>query len=274
MVHGSGFAPGAKVTLEWLPGIGTVTATAGTDGTFNIGLLVLFHDLVGARQGPRPGFSGCRGLPRPGDTIRHATVTRRALGGVPPLQALAAERPAGEGVDDIRRHILAQWVQDGAGEPAATYSATLARHSSGVPQAVIICTMSSGTRAAAATTCSWVAGQVRTRPISSSSDAGTPDAFMMCGCWPRYWVTSRRARSMAVARSASTEHTTSWGRSTSSSDLPAWPPPGEVLECRTVVRRRHQVVEDDAVGDLTGQLHHLHPGGADVDGHVLGRRSW
>jgi hypothetical protein len=63
MVHGSGFAPGAKVTLEWLPGIGTVTATAGADGTFNIGLLVLFHDLVGARQVHAQGFPGSVAAP-------------------------------------------------------------------------------------------------------------------------------------------------------------------------------------------------------------------
>ena len=56
--------------------------------------------------------------------------------------------------------------------PAATYSATLARHSSAVPDAVIICTTSSGTSFDAATTCSWVAGHVSTWPISSSSSLG------------------------------------------------------------------------------------------------------
>jgi hypothetical protein len=58
MVHGSGFAPGAKVTLEWLPGIGTVIAVAGPDGTFNVGLLVLSHDQVGQRQVHAQGFPG------------------------------------------------------------------------------------------------------------------------------------------------------------------------------------------------------------------------
>ena len=95
---------------------------------------------------------------------------------------------------------------------------------------------------------------------------------MMCGCWPRYWVTSSRARSMAVARSSSTEHTTSWGRSMSSSDcagLGRAPLPGAPARVR-LYDGRHQVVEHHPVGDLTGQLHHLHAGGADVDGHVLG----
>ena len=78
------------------------------------------------------------------------------------------------------------------------YSATLARASAGVPDAVSICTISSGTSFDAATTCSWVAGHVSTSPTSSSSDCGTPDAFMMWGCWPRYWVTIRRAMSSAV----------------------------------------------------------------------------
>ncbi|MDP9073793.1 MAG: hypothetical protein M3N98_06365 [Actinomycetota bacterium] len=49
-VHGSGFTPGAVVTLEWLPGIGTVTATAGADGTFNTPMLVFVHDQIGQRQ--------------------------------------------------------------------------------------------------------------------------------------------------------------------------------------------------------------------------------
>ncbi len=105
--------------------------------------------------------------------------------------------------------------------PASTYSATLARHSSAVPEAVIICTISSGTSSEAAATWSWVAGQVSTWPISSSSESGTPDAFMMWGCWPRYWVTSRRALSSARSRSSSSEHTTSWGRSMSSMERPA-----------------------------------------------------
>ncbi|MDP9074068.1 MAG: hypothetical protein M3N98_07825, partial [Actinomycetota bacterium] len=47
LVHGSGFAAGAVVTLEWLPGIGTATVTAGPDGAFNVGMLVLYHDEVG-----------------------------------------------------------------------------------------------------------------------------------------------------------------------------------------------------------------------------------
>ena len=62
------------------------------------------------------------------------------------------------------------------------YWATFSWTSSAVPAAQIIWTTSSGTSREASTTCSWVAGQVRTRPISSSSDSGTPEAFMMWGC--------------------------------------------------------------------------------------------
>ena len=62
------------------------------------------------------------------------------------------------------------------------YWATLARTSSGVPAAQIICTISSGTSFEASTTWSWVAGQVSTLPTASSNDCGTPLAFMMCGC--------------------------------------------------------------------------------------------
>jgi len=44
---------------------------------------------------------------------------------------------------------------------------------------------------------------------------------MMCGCWPRYWVTIMRAMSSAVSRSSCTLHTTSCGRSMSSMLRPA-----------------------------------------------------
>ena len=141
----------------------------------------------------------------------------------------------------------------------------------GCPAAQIICTTSSGTSFDAATTWSWVAGQVRIPPMSSSSDSGTPEAFMMCGCWPRYWVTSRRAASRATWRSSSTEHTMSWGRSRSSSGpADGLRPGGQVLQGPVVVGGGDQVVEQHAVGDAPGQLHHLHPGRPDVDGHVLG----
>ena len=50
------------------------------------------------------------------------------------------------------------------------YSRTFARHSSGVPEAVISWTTSSGTSVHRRSICSAVAGQVRTAPISSSSD--------------------------------------------------------------------------------------------------------
>ncbi len=102
------------------------------------------------------------------------------------------------------------------------YSRTLRRTSSGVPLAVIICTTSSGTSFIASRICSSVAGHVSTCPISSSSSWLTPLAFMMCGCWPRYWVTSLRAPSSAFLRSLSTEHTTSCGRSIESMVRPAF----------------------------------------------------
>ena len=44
----------------------------------------------------------------------------------------------------------------------------------------------------------------------------------------------------------------------------------EVVHGLAVVLRRDQVVEYHPVGNLAGQLHHLHAGGSDVDGHVLG----
>ena len=43
-----------------------------------------------------------------------------------------------------------------------------------------------------------------------------------------------------------------------------------MLHGPVVVGGRDQVVEHGAVGDLAGQLHHLHAGGADVDRDVLG----
>ncbi len=48
--------------------------------------------------------------------------------------------------------------------PPSTYSPTFSRHSSAVPDAVIIWTMSSGTSFDAATTWSWVAGHVEHAP--------------------------------------------------------------------------------------------------------------
>ena len=46
--------------------------------------------------------------------------------------------------------------------------------------------------------------------------------------------------------------------------------PLEMVQGAGVVVGGDEVVEDDAVGDLAGQLHHLHAGGTDVDRHVLG----
>ena len=60
-------------------------------------------------------------------------------------------------------------------QAAATYSATLARHSSGVPEAVITWPMSSGTTLDASTTCSWMAGQVSIAPISPAGTASPSD---------------------------------------------------------------------------------------------------
>src|SRR5437867_9116955 len=83
-------------------------------------------------------------------------------------------------------------------QPASTYSRTLARHSSGVPPAVISWTTSSGTSRMAFRISSSEAGHVSTLPISSRSEWSTPLAFMMFGCWPRHWVTSSAARSSAT----------------------------------------------------------------------------
>jgi hypothetical protein len=93
---------------------------------------------------------------------------------------------------------------------------------------------------------------------------------MMCGCCPRYWVTSSRAPSSAAARSRSTAAHDELG----AVDLVdrATGLGGAALERRdrvVVVGGRDEVVEHRTVGDLAGELHHLHAGGADVDGHVL-----
>ena len=44
----------------------------------------------------------------------------------------------------------------------------------------------------------------------------------------------------------------------------------ESLHCLGVVLRRDQIVEHDSIGDLAGELHHLHARGTDVDRHFLG----
>jgi hypothetical protein len=74
---------------------------------------------------------------------------------------------------------------------------------------------------------------------------------MMCGCWPRYCATSSRERSSATAR------TLRAGRERRHRGL--------------VVLGTDEVVEQDAVADLARHLHHLHAGGADVDGDALRR---
>jgi hypothetical protein len=55
-VHGSGFPPNTVVRLEWLPGIGTVTARVAADGTFTVGMLVFPHDEIGVRLVHAQGF--------------------------------------------------------------------------------------------------------------------------------------------------------------------------------------------------------------------------
>ncbi len=156
-------------------------------------------------------------------------------------------------------------------QPVATYSATLARHSSGVPDAVISCTTSSGTSFDAVTTSSCVAGHVSTWPISSSSSSGTPEAFMMCGCWPevlRHEQAGGVERRVAVVvhrahhelRPVDVVERAPHARGTL----------GQCGERTLVVRRRHEVVEERAVADLARQLHHLQTGGADHDRHLLG----
>ena len=55
-VTGTGFAPATPVTLTWQPPgggtplLGTLTVTAGSDGSIGTFFLVLPNDLVGARQ--------------------------------------------------------------------------------------------------------------------------------------------------------------------------------------------------------------------------------
>src|SRR5579871_6900267 len=138
-----------------------------------------------------------------------------------PCAAPAPAAASGAKVSIIKRTSSPSGYRIGQVAPLATYSSTFATHSRGVPDAVIICTASSGTSRIALWISSGPAGHVSTLPICSMSAGSTPLAFMMWGCCPRYWVSSSRERSRARSRSSSTEHTTSWGRSMSSSDLPA-----------------------------------------------------
>jgi hypothetical protein len=61
-VHGSGFPHNTVVILEWLvtpelvPGIGTMPAHVGGDGTFTVGFLVFPHDQIGVRRVHVQGF--------------------------------------------------------------------------------------------------------------------------------------------------------------------------------------------------------------------------
>jgi hypothetical protein len=55
-VHGSGFPPGITVTLEWLPGLGTVSTPVASDGTFTVGFLIMPRDQIGVRLVHARGF--------------------------------------------------------------------------------------------------------------------------------------------------------------------------------------------------------------------------
>jgi hypothetical protein len=55
-VQGAGFPPGGSVTLEWVSGLGTVTTTAGADGTFTVAFLVLPNDEIGYRAVHAAGY--------------------------------------------------------------------------------------------------------------------------------------------------------------------------------------------------------------------------
>ncbi len=104
------------------------------------------------RSTTRPPLSPISPSPISPSSIRPAPTSRQRRRSSP------ARRRAGRGSGRCSRR--------------ATYSATLARASSAVPEAVSICTISSGTSFDAASTCSWVAGQVSTSPTRSSSDCG------------------------------------------------------------------------------------------------------
>jgi len=49
-VHGTGFAPGATVVLQWRPGVGSATVVADASGSFTVQMLVMPHDVIGPRQ--------------------------------------------------------------------------------------------------------------------------------------------------------------------------------------------------------------------------------
>lgn len=54
--RGSGFPPGATVTLQWSPGIGSVVVRAGPDGSFVTPVLILPRDVLGPRTLVALGF--------------------------------------------------------------------------------------------------------------------------------------------------------------------------------------------------------------------------
>src|SRR5687768_11188047 len=71
-------------------------------------------------------------------------------------------------------------------QPRFLYSSTLLFASAGVPEAVIRCTRSSGTRCLALLICSLVAGQPKIDWILLITSCETREALAICGCCARY----------------------------------------------------------------------------------------
>ena len=105
--------------------------------------------------------------------------------------------------------------------------------------------------------------------ISSTTSGLTPLALAMWGCWARYWVSnSLRAvdRGLAILVHRADDElrpvdVVQAAAGTGCADL-------QLLHRFDVVLGRHAVVEDSAIGNLAGQLHHLGAGCADHDFHI------
>ena len=157
-------------------------------------------------------------------------------------------------------------------QPFATYSRTFARHSSAVPEAVISCTTSSGTRCIARSICSGVAGQVRI--CADLLEQRRVDAARLHDVRLLAEVLRHElARAVERDRAVGVERADDELRPVDVVDGAAGARGalGERRHRLAVVAGPDEVVEQHAVADLAGERHHLHRGRADVDRDVLRR---
>jgi hypothetical protein len=171
--------PMMMAVWKWAPAIAAgntmVLKPSDTTPVTTVRMSAPLRPRVPPRSMPRGGFLDLRQNmfdETPGPWCR-----RRARAGVPARPAASAggarRQSAGANASIIASTSSPRGYRIGHVQPESMYSVTFARHSSAVPAAASICTMSSGTSLAAARTCSAPAGQVSVRPISSSSSAGT-----------------------------------------------------------------------------------------------------